>query len=69
VVEQVALVVAGPGHVAIRSRQNGRWVQLIAAVDDVLDPVGSERASPALLGVGSQQKLTSQVRDCVGLFV
>ena len=47
-VEQVLLVVAGPGHVAVRSQQHGGHVQLVADVDDVVDPVG--RPQPLVEG-------------------
>jgi len=39
VVEQVGLIVTGPGHVAVRPQQRGGDVEFLAEVDDVVDPV------------------------------
>ncbi len=38
--EQIRLIFAGPGHVTVRPQQHGGHIQFLAAVDDVVDPVG-----------------------------
>jgi hypothetical protein len=38
--EEICLVFAGPGHVTVRPQQHGGYIQFLAAVDDVVDPVG-----------------------------
>src|ERR1700733_8953925 len=57
-VEQVPLAVAGPGHVAVRSQQHGRHVQLVADVDDVINPVRPSRDGE-LTGLVEQQPASS----------
>ena len=57
-VEQVLLVVAGPGHVAVRSQQHGGHLQLVADVDDVVDPVRPSRDGE-LTGLVEQQPASS----------
>ena len=57
-VEQVLLVVAGPGHVAVRSQQHGGHAQLVADVDDVVEPVRPSRDGE-LTGLVEQQPASS----------
>jgi hypothetical protein len=37
--EQLRLIFADPGHVAVRPQQHGGHVQFLAEVDDVIDPI------------------------------
>ena len=41
--EQVFLVFADPGHMAVGAQQHGGHVELLAEVDDVVDPVRPAR--------------------------
>ncbi|GII69519.1 hypothetical protein Sme01_19950 [Sphaerisporangium melleum] len=43
VAEQILLVIAHPGHVAVRPQQHGGDVRFLAGVDDVADPSGPSR--------------------------
>ena len=38
-VEQIPLILTDPRHVAVRPQQHGWYVDLLADVDDVVDPV------------------------------
>lgn len=62
-VEQIPLVVAHPGDVSVRAEQYRGHVQVLAVVDDMVDPVGPARHREPTGPV--QQESTALVRQRV----